>query len=352
MGAIIRSVGTYSPQRILTNQDLERILALSGEETSDEWIVERTGIKKRRIAREDESNATMAVEAARDALSRLNEDIPPIEYIILATNTNERLFPNGVGFVQAALRESHPGMIKSTAAGCDLNAGCGAINFAHMQADALIQSGFFETILVIGAEKLSSVTDYSDRGTCILFGDGASAYLLSKAMKDAGFMGHDSRGDGAMREAIRCEWQKKVTFYEAIRALDEQRVPVKSLGWKLIMDGRAVFKYVQREFDYYLGGLKNNRKLNPQGIDFSSVGWINPHLANRRNLEGKEKQYPGFLEKCGLDGDSSEHFCNTSTASQGRRAREFHETARPGEYNLTVGYGAEVASCAGLYRKP
>ena len=136
--------------------------------------------------------------------------------------------------------------------------------------------------------------------------------------------------------------------------IDAQNVHlgIKSLGWKLIMDGRAVFKYVQREFDYYLGGLKNNRKLNPQGIDFSSVGWINPHLANRRNLEGKEKQYPGFLEKCGLDGDSSEHFCNTSTASQGRRAREFHETARPGEYNLTVGYGAEVASCAGLYRKP
>ncbi|MBU0466459.1 MAG: hypothetical protein KKF39_02155 [Nanoarchaeota archaeon] len=354
MGSRIRSVGIYFPKRELGNFELERILAASGQETSNEWMIQRTGITKRRIARKDETPGTMAVQAARDALERLKRDIPPIGHIVVASNSAERMFPNIAGLVQDELIKSHSGMIDHNAAGSDPHAGCGGINIAVMYADALVSSGFYETVLAIGTEKLSAITDYSDRGTCVLFGDGAIAYAVTRNKGRGGFVGHEARGKGVDREVISCEENmEKVTFEEAVRAVEEVRAPVKTRGRVLLMDGRAVYKYVEKEWLQLIKGFKDNRKLNPNGIAFSELAFISPHLANLRMLTALERGNPGFLRKCGLSSDGeNEYFFNNSTASQGRRDRQFLKNARPGDHLLKFGYGAELCSCANLYQMP
>ncbi len=354
MGAIIKSVGIYSPERILTNYDLEKILAASGSETSNKWIIERTGITKRKIARTDESPETMAVAAARDALDRLTEDIPPIQHILIATNTGERRFPSQQGFVQKELIKSHPKMIDLNSSGSDAYTGCAGKNVSLMYADALTQSGFFKTVLVVGTEKLSSIVDYSDRGTCVLFGDGASAYIVTRNAGSGGFLGHMVRGNGIDREMITCEENaEKVTFEEAERAVREERAPVKSRGRVMLMDGRGVFKYVVNEWKELISGFSKNKKLNPYGVPFEKVTAISPHLANLRMLTALDEKNPGFLKKCELNGNGeNEHFCNTSTASQGRRDRLFLERAKSGDTLLNFGYGAGLISCANFYEMP
>lgn len=353
MGAIINSVGIYSPERILTNQNLEKILKASGRETSNDWIIKRTGIRKRRIAAEHESTETMAVEAAKNALEKLQTEIPPVEHIIIATNTSERKFPNVAGFVRGELDKSHPHMIKPLTAGTDCYGGCGGINLALMQADALTKAGFYKTILVIGTEKLSDVTDYSDRGTCILFGDGASAYILTQNEGRRGFLGHMSRGFGDKRELITCEEnQIKVTFAEAVRAVEEKRSPIKSRGRVLRMNGKAVYGFVVKEWRELIEKFSENERLNPDGVSFTNINAISPHLANLRMLESINETYPGFLEKCNLKNRENEWFCNTSTASQGRRDQNFLETSSSGEYLLKFGQGAGLVSCANFYQNP
>ena len=350
----MQSVGVYTPERELTNADFEKILAVSGQETSDEWITSRTGMKKRHVAEENETIGSMAVEAARDALSRVGE-ISPIEHIIIATNTHHQPFPNAAGYVQAELRKSHPHLIDSNAAGSDSYSGCTGVNMALMYADSLINSGQFGTVLAAGVDKLTDVTDYSDRSNCILFGDGASVYILTKNnFGNGGFKGHMARGDGSARGLIYCaENEEKVNLYEALAAVREGRSAVKSRGRKIHLDGQEVFKYVVSEWKLLIEKFKEIKKLNPDGIDFEDILAISPHLANLRMFENLEKKYPGFLEKCALATEQDrEYFCNTSTASQGRRVRRFLEESLPGDYLLQFGYGSGVNACANLYQKP
>lgn len=354
MGSIISSVGVYTPKRELINVDFEKILAASGVNTSDEWITSVTGMKKRHVAEPHETVGSMAVEAARDALLRVG-DIPPIEHIIVATNTHHQPFPNAAGDVYARLGESHPNLIDVHASGSDTYSGCTGINMALMYADALVNSGQFRTVLVAGSDKLSDVTDYSDRSNCILFGDGASAYIITKnTFGNGGFQGHIVRGDGFARDLIYCaENDEKVTLQEALLAVAENRQAVKSRGRKLHMDGGKVFKYVVSEWNLLIEGFKKNRKLNPDGIDFEDISAISPHLANLRMFENLDRKHPGFLEKCCLATEEDrEYFCNTSTASQGRRVKRFLDDSKPGDYLLQFGYGSGVHACANLYGKP
>ncbi len=354
MGSIISSVGTYTPSRALNNSDFEKILAASGQKTSDEWITQRTGIQTRHVAEIHETVGSMAVEAALDAFQRTS-NLSPIEHVIVATNTHHRPFPNAAGEIQARLRESHPNLINYNSSGSDSYAGCTGINMALMYADALVKSGQFKTVLVAGVDKLSDVTDYSDRSSCVLFGDGASAYIVTKNLSEiGGFQGHMARGDGSGRDLIYCgEDEDKVTLYEALQAAEEGRPAVKSKGRKLYMDGDKVFQYVVLEWRQLIREFKENKKLNPLEIDFDEINAISPHLANLRIFENIEKKVPGFLERCALASDEDKaHFCNTSTASQGRRDKRFLEESAPGDYLIKFGYGSGLQSCANLYRRP
>jgi len=362
MGAVIKAVGTYSPERILTNDDMAKILSLSGKETSDEWIVTRTGIRKRRVAMEDEDVGTMAIEAAKNGLNRLIDEngkfkgeIPPIDHIILATNTSRIPFANSASYIQKEMQQFGEGIIKRKASMEDLLAGCGGINIALRNADSLIRSGMCKSVAVFGSEKLSSVTDYSDRATCILFGDGASFYLLSGDIENKGFISHRSRGDGFSREYISLrENKEKVNLYDALNAFAKNEPPKRSLGKVLEMDGKEVYKYVVREWRELIEDFGNGFYPEiKEKISFDKIEFISPHLANLRMLSSIDEDYPDFLNKCGLRRDEeNEGFCNTSTASQGRRVKEFLRSGNSGEYLLMFGYGAGLISCANLYRKP
>lgn len=354
MGSIIRSVGTYIPSKVLDNSDFERILALSGQKTSNEWITKRTGIQTRHVAEDNETVGNMAYEASLDALSRVNE-ISPIEHIIVATNTHHRPFPNVAGEIQDRLRKIKPDFIESHASGSDSYAGCTGINLALMYADSFINSRLFRTVLVVGVDKLSDVTDYSERSNCILFGDGASAYILSQNnLGNGGFRGHMARGNGSARDLIYCgENDDKVTLHEALKAVAENRTPVKSKGRVLHMDGQKVFEYVISEWKSLIEGFDKNEQLNPSGISFDEISAISPHLANLRIFEYIDRKNSGFLGKCALATEEDRvHFCNTSTASQGRRVKRFLDESMPGDYLLQFGYGSGVHSCANLYQRP
>ncbi|MEK6792794.1 MAG: hypothetical protein AABX96_02540 [Nanoarchaeota archaeon] len=354
MGSVIQSVGTYFPSGILTNQDLEKILALSGEKTSDEWIVERTGIHKRRFASGLETVESMAVEASLDAIKGLTNDIPPIDHVIVATNTQTQPYPNVAGFVTRELHKIYPSLIKENAGGTDPYGGCGAINIVFMYADGLVKSKIKKTVLVIGSEKLTDHVDYSQRKTCIILGDGASAYIISGADDEAGFRGHCDSSNGASRDVIYCNDQLKVSLQEALVAVAENRTPKKEFGKVLHMEGIKVYKYVTRQWQKIIEGFVDNSDLNPDRISFEELLGITGHLYNFRGFEEVEKTHPGFLKKCGLTDrrDVEENFYNSSNASQGRRAKQLLEIVSPGGYFFMYGYGAGFQSCANLYRQP
>jgi len=366
MGSIIRSVGVHCPERILTNKDLVEILKITSPEkgTSEEWIIQRTGIKERRIASPDETNQTMAVKATKSCLERilsLGDFIPRIEHIIVATNTNQRLFPSTAMYVQGEINRIMPGVIADGSAGYDPFAGCGGINLAFQQADALIRARFYRTILVLGTEHLSSVTDYSDRSTCILFGDGASAHLVTattwkEKLRELwglrpnryGFIGHYTKGTPEGGKFITCEEdQEKVAFYDAVRAVEEETAPRRTRGRVLKMNGREVFRYVVSEMKELIDNFETNKKLNPHGISFSQVRWVIPHQVNNRIIDAINDRFPDFRERCQI---TLPEFGNTSTASQGLPLSRALERANVKDYVLMVGFGSGLILGANLYR--
>ena len=340
----ISSVGVYSPDRILSNKDLEKIL-----DTDDEWITKRTGIRRRRIGRKDETNQTMAAEAAKNAISNYSGKFLPIEYIIVATNTSERNFPNSAMYVQKKLREFNDDCVLSNAGGHDTSAGCAGINVALQEADALVRSEMYDNVLVVGSDKLSFVTDYSDRGTAVLFGDGASAYVLNSIdKKDSGFLGHYSFGDGFGQKYLTCEDNHdKVSIFEAFSAVEDGRDPLIEKGKVLKMDGKAVYEYVISNFCDLIENFRDNKKLNPEGFDFDELSAIIPHQANLRMLKGIDRRHRGFMDKCKV---TIEDYGNTSTASQGVSQRDFLEDAEVGDTALFVGYGSGLMFSSNLYR--
>jgi 3-oxoacyl-[acyl-carrier-protein] synthase III len=344
MSSVIESMGIYTPKIELTNSDLEKIL-----DTSDEWITNATGMKVRHIAGPDEDNCTMAYEAGKNALSVLRGGGRDIDCVIIATNTSKRKFPPvGMYVIRELARD---GLLDSKIVGHDITGGCAGINLALRDADALIRSGLKKSVLVIGVDHLSSVTDYRDRSTAVLFGDRAAAYKLTTGEEDYGFVGHYDKGTAEGYEDITCEDnQDKVTFFEAFEAMREGREPKIDAGPVLNMKGRQVYRYVKSEIIELIEDFKNNKKLNPHGIDFPEIKAIGPHLANIRMLEGVNVKHKGFLEKCMIDDDD---FYNCSTASQGMGAFRFLKGgSERGDYYLGIGYGSGDIFAANLYRKP
>lgn len=355
VNSVINSLGAYFPKNILANDDFVHILAASGKETSDAWIKERTGIEERRVCSPGESVESMSANAARDCVNRAS-DIPPIEYVIVATNTPARKFPGIAPHVLGELSNYQDAtgrnIVCDNASGCDIEAGCAGINHALMAGDSLIRSGLYHSVLVIGCDMLSSITDYADRETCILFGDGAGAYhLVAHDDLGFGFLGHDMSSDSAKREKIYCNaLEEKVILAEALCVLREGVKPIKSLGPVIHMDGRAVYKYVVSLVKKLIASFPENHYLNPDGIPFERVRFVTPHQANMRMIESIDGDVPGFSGRCRLN---LRYFGNTSTASQILSLMDILYTeAERGDYVFEVAYGAGLTGGAGLYRVP
>jgi 3-oxoacyl-[acyl-carrier-protein] synthase-3 len=251
----LTGVGGYLPQRILTNQELAARV-----ETSDAWIVERTGIRERRIAAEDEKTSDLAIAAARAALADANLRAEDIDLIILATATPDLTFPATAARVQAAL-----GVTQGAA--FDIQAVCSGFIFALATADNFLAAGQAQKALVIGAETFSRILDWNDRGTCVLFGDGAGAVVLEtrEGGADQGVLATSLRTDGRHHDLLYVDGGPSQT---------------QTVG-HLRMLGNAVFR---QAVEHISGAML--AACDKAGMAIDAVDWFVPHQANQRILDG------------------------------------------------------------------
>lgn len=241
----IKGSGSYLPARIVPNAELAAKV-----ETTDEWITSRTGIRQRHIAEDGETTSQMAANAGKAAIAKAGLSANDIDLIIVATTTPEKSFPATAAITQSLLG------IKNAAA-FDVQAVCAGFVYALSVADSMIKSGNFRNALVIGADKMSSLVDWNDRGTCILFGDGAGAVVLSASEKPGGVLGFDLHTDGDFRDIL-----------------------YANSGEKLVMHGKEVFKHAVEK----MGGSLLNL-LNKCNIAANDVDWLVPHQANERIID-------------------------------------------------------------------
>ena len=256
--SVILGCGSYLPSQVLTNSEL----ALKVD-TSDEWIVQRTGIHERRIAAAGELTSDLAVHAARAALAHARVDTQSIDLIVLATSTPDNTFPASAVSVQAALGITH-------GAAFDVQAVCSGFVFALATADGLLKSGAFSRALVIGAETFSRILDWTDRSTCVLFGDGAGAVVLDAqdqpgTRDDRGILSIHLRSDGRFKSKLYVDGGPSSTG---------------TVG-HLRMEGREVFKHaVAMITDVVEDAFKAT------GFGVEDIDWFIPHQANRRIIDG------------------------------------------------------------------
>ena len=281
---IIAGSGSYLPSKILTNQELAGMV-----ETSDEWIVQRTGIKERRIAAEGELTSDLATIAAERALDDAGYKSDDIDLIILATATPDHTFPATAVTVQARLGMHH-------GAAFDLQAVCSGFVFALVTADCYIRTGQARRVLVIGAETFSRILDWSDRTTCVLFGDGAGAVVAEASeqpgeISDRGILTSHLRSDGRHREKLYVDGGPSAT---------------RTVG-HLRMEGREVFKHAVSMIADVIEAAFAATGTGPGDID-----WFVPHQANKRIIDASAKKLGIPQEKVVI---TVERHGNTSAAS-------------------------------------
>ncbi|VAV90307.1 3-oxoacyl-[acyl-carrier-protein] synthase, KASIII [hydrothermal vent metagenome] len=260
--AVIVGVGSYLPERVVTNDDLAKFV-----DTSDEWIRERTGIKQRHIAADGETTCDLAVHAAQRALEDAGMAASDIDLIVLATSTPDNTFPATATLVQARL-----GITQGSA--FDIQAVCSGFVFALNTANALVITGQANNVLVIGAETFSRILDWEDRGTCVLFGDGAGAVVLS---------GQNGSGDNTDRGILAAKVRSDGRHYDKL-FVDGGVSSTQTVG-KLRMQGPEVFKHAVKNISSII-----TETAEIAGISVSDVDWFVPHQANKRILDGTARK--------------------------------------------------------------
>ncbi len=277
----IIGTGSYLPEKICTNTDLAKII-----DTTDEWIIDRTGIKARRIAAPYETASSMGVIAATKALEAAKINKEQIDLIIVATTTGDRIFPSTACMVQEKLGIHHLPAF-------DINAACAGFNYALSVADQFIKTGFAKTVLVIGSEVMSRLMDWTDRSTCILFGDGAGAVILS-ASNQPGIISTNIHADGRYSDLL---------FTPNAIAFDTNVVQAP----KMKMRGNEVFKVAVAKMGQTVLDI-----LEMNNIAKNSIDWLVPHQANQRIIAAVAKKLELPMEKVILTVDQHG---NTSAAS-------------------------------------
>ncbi|MDI9250333.1 beta-ketoacyl-ACP synthase III [Stenotrophomonas sp. RS-48] len=257
----IAGTGSYLPEKVLTNADLEKMV-----ETSDEWIQTRTGIRERHIAAEGETTSDLGYQAALRALEAAGIDASQLDMIVVGTTTPDLIFPSTACLIQAKLG----------VAGCpafDVNAACSGFVFALSVADKFIRSGDCRHVLVIGAETLTRIVDWNDRTTCVLFGDGAGAVVL-KADEETGILSTHLHSDGSKKELLWNPVGVSAGLKDGANG-----------GGTINMKGNDVFKYAVKALDSVV-----DETLAANGLDKSDLDWLIPHQANLRIIEATAKR--------------------------------------------------------------
>jgi 3-oxoacyl-[acyl-carrier-protein] synthase III len=276
----IVATGSYLPARVLTNAELEKQI-----ETTSEWIVERTGIRERHIAAEGELTSDLALKAAENAIEAADIDAGEIDLIVVATTTSDRVFPSTACVLQAKL-----GIINGCPA-FDVQAVCSGFVYAVSVADQFIRSGQVKTALVVGAETLSRITDWSDRSNCMLWGDGAGAVIL-RASEQPGIIATHLHADGRYQDLL---------FVDGGVSLKKEG------ACYMRMSGNAVFKMAVNTLDAIV-----DETLAANGLQKSDINWLVPHQANIRIIQATAKKLGMSLDQVVVTVD---RHGNTSAAS-------------------------------------
>ena len=298
MKAGILGVGRYIPEKVLTNHDLEKMV-----ETSDEWIRTRTGIEERRIAADDVFSSHMAVAAAKNALEQAEVAAEDLDMILVATVTPDQSFPT----VSCMIQEQRGGK-KACAMG--ISAACAGFMYGVVTGKQFIESGTYKHVLVVGVEKLSSITDWEDRNTAVLFGDGAGAAVVGPVSDDRGILSFELGADGTGGQHL---------------YLNEKR--------HTIMNGREVFKFAVRQMGESCVNVIEKAGLSKEDVDF-----LIPHQANIRIMEAARERLELPVEKMSK---TVHKYGNTSAASIPISLVEELEAGKikDGDVVVMVGFG-------------
>jgi 3-oxoacyl-[acyl-carrier-protein] synthase III len=311
--AIITGYGSQLPEKRLTNDDLAKMV-----DTNDEWITQRTGIKERRIAAEGETTASLATAAARKAIASAGLEPKDIEMIICATITPEMVFPSTACFIGAALG------LSGTPA-FDMSAACSGFIYAFVTGANLVKAGQYKNVLVIGAETISRITDYTDRSSCILFGDGAGAVVLSRSSEPRrGLIYSSLHADGSGAEAMKCIPGSRFPLSQQMIADRQHFMKIK---------GREVYKFAVTKFEELI-----HEAMRACELTADQVSLIVPHQVNKRIIDSA-------MEKLGMSPDKAfvniDRYGNTSAASipialdEAYRAKRF----KTGDAVIFVAFG-------------
>ena len=321
--AAITGWGVAVPDRVLTNQDLERMV-----ETSDEWIVSRTGIRERRIVGANDSTTSLATDAARKAMERAVCTADDIDLIVVATATPDDFLVSQSCLVQAE--------IGGSAAAFDVGAACAGFVTALAVATQFVNGGVYNRALVIGVDTLTRYIDYTDRGTCILFGDGAGAVVIERSSEPRGLLSTELGADGAGHKHLYVPgWAQMVP--ESADIFPDSRPHLQ-------MNGREVFRFaVQVMGDAAL------KSIEKAGLSLDDIDMLIPHQANARIISAAQRQLQLPEEKVWINVD---RYGNTSAASVPIALAEAADAGalKEGDNVVLVAFGAGLAWAAGLVR--
>lgn len=317
----IIGLGTYVPSKIVTNYDLEKIV-----DTSDQWIVERTGIKQRHVAEEGLTTSEMAARAAEKALAAANVSAEEIDLIIVATVTPDMFFPSTSCLVQDKIKATN-------AAAFDLSAGCSGFVYGLVTGSQFIKAGLYKKILVIGAETLSRFVDWKDRSTCVLFGDGAGAAVISEVSEGYGLLGCELGADGSGGDFL-----KVSAGGSAMPACTDT---IEQGQHFLSMHGNEVFRFATK-----IMGEASIKALDKAGLSSEDVDCFVPHQANIRIIQASARRLKLSMDKVFVN---VEKYGNTSAASIPIALEEAQREGRIKDNDVVVlvGFGAGLtwASC-------
>ena len=322
--ARIIGIGAFAPKRILTNAELERMV-----ETSDEWIVQRTGIRERHIVDESEATSDLAIRAAHQALERAHVEPGEIDLIVLGTTTGDMAFPTTANIVQHQLGCKNAGSM-------DVYAACSGSIYSLSIGSQYIQTGKYKTVLCIGAECLSRITDYTDRGTCILLADAAGAAVLRASDGDAGILDTDLYSDGRYGELLiqPAGGSRNPATHETV----DKRMHYAR------MKGNEVFKVAVRMFDDAAKQI-----LAKNGFTAQDLALFIPHQANLRIIEAAVKRLKLPMDRVLINVD---RYGNTGAASVYVALEEAWASKRlnPGDLVLMAAFGGGFTWAAALLR--
>ncbi len=321
--AHIRGWGKYVPSTVLTNDDLARRM-----DTNDEWIRERTGIYERRIAGDQDTTTSMGYKAAIEALRLADADPAHVQLVVVATMTPDRVMPSTAATIQDMLGATH-------AAAFDMNAACSGFVYAYSVASQLVASGAYENALVIGSECMSHILDWDDRGTAILFGDGAGAFYLEANETPGGMLGFELGADGSGGDLL-----TGPTVGNSYKPLCGPDLKTHALE----MNGHAVFRFATRILGQAAEGATRKAGLTKEDIDL-----FIPHQANIRIITAAAKQLSMSMDKVYVN---IHRYGNMSAASIPVAFCEAVEEGRltPGDNVVVVGFGGGLTWAAAVVK--